>query len=242
MAGKKLTKIYSEEAMIADAKARQLKVVHVTSMIKESGSFNEYVDSIKYIICGHRTIGVVHKNGKVDELCAVKHNVKLSQTEWKFEDTPKDKMASMRCGNRFSSNLRDMNTNVTFARVMGVVADIIKNNGITRKTYNGLQVNHMDCSGGFGYDADESEDNLEVVTDTNNSRAGKASYKLLKYDRWISFSADDTAFVDYILSKEFDINDFNKRYPNSTLKYLRTLTREFVRGQGVQTMKCYKKI
>ena len=71
MAGKKLTKIYSEEAMLADAKARQLKVVHVTSMIKESGSFNEYVDSIKYIICGHRTIGVVHKHGKVDELCAV---------------------------------------------------------------------------------------------------------------------------------------------------------------------------
>ena len=241
MKGKKLSSVYSEQTMLADAKARGLKVIHVTSIIEESGSFNDYVDSIKYIICGHRTIGVVHKTGKVDELCEEKHNIKLSKAEWKYTDKPKEKMASMRCGKRFSSNLRDMNTNMPFARVMGVVADIIKNNGITRNTYNGLQVNHMDCSGGFGYDADESRYNLEVVTNTNNLRAGQASYKLLKYGRWISFSADDTAFVDYILSKEFDIKDFNQKYPNSQLTFVRELSREFVKGQGVQTMKCYKK-
>ena len=241
MAGKRVAQIYSEETMLANAKALNLQVIQVTSMIKESGRFNEYVDSIKYIICGRRTIGVVHKNGKVDELCAVKHNVKLNRKEWKYTDTPKDKMASMRSGNRFGSNFRGLDSNVPFSRVMGVIEDIIGNNGVTRQTYIGLQVNHMDCSGGFGYDADESEDNLEVVTDTNNSRAGKASYKLLKYGKWISFSADDTDFIDYVLDKDFDINDFNKKYPKSNLKYLRTLTREFVRGQGVKTLDCYKK-
>lgn len=242
MVGKKFDRIYNEEAMLADAKARGLKVIEVRSIIVESGVFNEYVSSFRYLIIGKNTIGIVKNTGKVEELSTEYHSIRKNEIAWKYTDIPDTKSCTLRNG-RFSFNLSvSKTTRRSFSQVVGVVGDIINRCGWTRMTYNGFDVNHKDCSGGFAYDADESLENLEVVSNTNNRRAGLASYKLWRLGVWISFSANDTDFVDLVLSKDFEIADLAENYSLSNFTYQRTLTREFVKGQGVQTMKCYKKI
>lgn len=241
MAGKKLNRVYTEQAMLEDAKARGLKVMEVRPIIVESGVFNDYVSSFRYLIIGNNTIGIVKDNGKVEELSSRYHSIRKNEIAWKYTDIPDTKSCTLRNG-RFSFNLSvPTTTRRSFSQVAGVVGDIINRCGYTRMTYNGFDVNHKDCSGSFAYDADESLENLEVVSNTNNRRAGLASYKLWRLGVWISFSANDTDFVNLVLSKDFELADLDESYGLSNFTYVRTLTKEFVKGQGVQTMKCYKK-
>ena len=242
MAGKKLNRIYNEEAMLEDAKAKGLRVLEVKSIIVESGIFNDYVNSFRYLIIGKNTIGIVKNTGKVEELSTEYHSIRKNRIAWKYDDVPDTKSCVLN-GGRFTFNLSaSTSTRRYFSQVVGVVGDIINRCGWTRMTYNGFSINHKDCSGSFAYDADESLGNLEVVTETENVRAGLASYKLWRLGVWISFSANDTDFVDLVLSKDFELADLAENYSLSNFTYHRTLTREFVKGQGVQTMKCYKKI
>ena len=76
MKGKKLSNVYSEQAMLEDAKAKGFDVVPVVSNIRESGRVNTYVDMIKYIIIGENTVGIVTKKGEVEEMCTPYHSVK----------------------------------------------------------------------------------------------------------------------------------------------------------------------
>ena len=242
MAGKKLNRIYNEEAMLEDAKLRGFRVLEVKSIIVESGIFNDYVNSFRYLIIGKNTIGIVKNTGKVEELSTEYHSIRKNRIAWKYDDVPDTESCALN-GGRFTLNLAvPTSTRRHFSQVAGVVGDIISRCGWTRMTYNGFSINHKDCSGSFAYDADESLGNLEVVTETENVRAGLASYKLWRLGVWISFSANDTDFVDLVLSKDFELADLAENYSLSNFTYQRTLTREFVKGQGVQTMKCYKKI
>lgn len=241
MAGKKLNRVYTEQAMLEDAKARKLKVLDVKSIIYESGVFNDYVRSFKYLILGKNTIGIVKKNGKIEELSSEYHSIRKNKIAWKYDDVPDTESCALN-GGRFTLNLAvPTSTRRYFSQVAGVVGDIINRCGWTRWTYNGFSVNHKDCSGSFAYDADESLENLEVVTETKNTRAGLASYKLWRLGVWISFSANDTDFVDLVLQEDFELEDLAVNYDDSHFTYERTLTREFIRGQGVKTLKCYKK-
>lgn len=241
MKGKKLSDVYSEQAMLEDAKLRGFRVLEVKSIIVESGVFNDYVNSFRYLILGKNTIGIVKNTGKVEELSTEYHSIRKNRIAWKYDDVPDTESCALN-GGRFTLNLAvPTSTRRHFSQVAGVVGDIINRRGWTRWTYNGLSVNHKDCSGSFAYDADESLGNLEVVTETENVRAGLASYKLWRLGVWISFSANDTDFVDLVLSQDFELADLFVRYDAGHFKYERTLTREFVKGQGVKTMKCYRK-
>lgn len=240
MKGKKLARIYSEQAMLEDAKARGFKVVPVVSNIRESGRVNDYVDMIKYIIVGENTVGIVTKKGEVEELCTPYHSVKRRLKAWRFDDEVNTSSCKL-TSHRYKTNLRFLGGKIFFAKLVGIAFDIVDHDGQTRETYNGLEANHKDCSGGLEWYADDNRENIEIVDKTRNTRAGQASKKLLKEGLWISFSADDKDFVDYVLDKNFSKNEFEKIYDVRKFKKGRTITCEFIKGQGVKTMECLVK-
>lgn len=237
MSRKRVARVYSEQAMLADLKDRKLQVIPVKQNVREIGKINDYVKRIKYIIIGSNNIGVVRDDGKVEEFCGRNHGVMRQPKRWWF----KDAMHLKPCKSdqdRYKTVMLGMRTTRAFAQLYGIFQDIVDRNGETRDTYDGFEVNHMDCSGSWVDDADETWANLELVTDHENGRAGKASHRLFDNDIWCSFSASDTEFVSYVLSDEFTVDEFWKLYPKTKFKIGRTVTREFSHKRGVKTLTC----
>lgn len=86
MSRKRVARVYSEQAMLADLKDRKLQVIPVKQNVREIGKINDYVKRIKYIIIGSNNIGVVRDDGKVEEFCGRNHGVMRQPKRWWFKD------------------------------------------------------------------------------------------------------------------------------------------------------------
>lgn len=154
-----------------------LKKVNVINKVMESGLINDLVLSIESIQENKNTITVFFNRNRWDhDLVIFKNNSdcytlinnrKDSEFDYDKLTLPREK--------RFTWTYSGGQGSLSTYRLLAIVDDIIKHDGLTRETYIGLEANHKLPR---VYKIINSVSNLEVCTQTENLRHFSAWRKL----------------------------------------------------------------
>lgn len=210
---------------------RDFDILEVYSNIKESGTTNEFVSKIEKIFISNKTpmVALIMNDGAdfiIDlNTCEVstrtgdykinKDGIGLNSLE---EFKTHERLSGRTVVNYLDIEGKYIEGSLYFYRIIGIIQDIIDNNGNTRESYIGLEVNHKIPR---IYKTINCLSNLEVCTETQNKRHFAAWNKIegirknKKEYFALELSALDDELINFILNK----NTFTENY-NFDEKYI----------------------